>query len=423
MRILHVASGLQKASGVTTFVENVVEEHRALGHEVDVLTKDNSPSSAYHLSLIDYHSYDIVHIHGLWDPWLLKIAKSIRCSPSSFTSQSRPRLVWSTHGMTAPWSMRHKWWKKCLVWWLWQKPLLRRAALIHSTVEQEAEWNRALGLVEKVKVKGVGEQWIRSIIVPLGTYLPEEKSESTAVHLCSSPSPTPKTLLFIGRIYPVKALDRLIEAFARAHVPGWQLRLVGPDQSGHTAELIALCEKLNIHYSEATKSTFRSDQIVDFATPTPSLYTSTRPTVVFAGPKFGPDLAAEYAACDILALVSHTENFGATVVDALAHGKPVITSTATPWQEVTGIDAKGSGDRAKEARYSAEAPEEVLPTPEACGWWVDNDVDTLTSCLRSALNTPPSTLAQMGARGRSLVESKYTWRAVASRLADAYASL
>lgn len=119
------------------------------------------------------------------------------------------------------------------------------------------------------------------------------------------------------------------------------------------------------------------------------------PRVIFAGPKFGPDLAAEYAACDILALVSHTENFGATVVDALAHAKPVITSTNTPWREVVG----------------------------ACGWWVDNDVDTLTACLRSALNTHPSTLAEMGARGRSLVESKYTWRAVASRLSTAYSKL
>lgn len=32
MRILHVVSGLQKASGVTTFVENLVRELRAVGH-------------------------------------------------------------------------------------------------------------------------------------------------------------------------------------------------------------------------------------------------------------------------------------------------------------------------------------------------------------------------------------------------------
>lgn len=46
-----------------------------------------------------------------------------------------------------------------------------------------------------------------------------------------------RTLLFVGRVYPVKALDRLIEAFAKAKGEGWKLRIVGPDQAGHMAEL------------------------------------------------------------------------------------------------------------------------------------------------------------------------------------------
>lgn len=389
MKIIHFTHELPQASGVATFVREVSAALEDIGVESRiVLDPKELPREP--------EAGTILHIHGMWKPVYHQAAK--------WAKANGVKIVWSTHGMTAPWSMAHKRWKKLIAWWLYQKRDLQGAALIHSTVEQEAEWNRALGLVEKVKVKGVGEQWIRSIIVPLGTYLPEEKSESTAVHLCSSPSPTPKTLLFIGRIYPVKALDRLIEAFSRAHVPGWQLRLVGPDQSGHTAELKSLCEKLSISYSDATNSTdadcavgSRSETGVGTSHQSKSACREATcvPKIIFAGPKFGPDLAAEYAACDILALVSHTENFGATVVDALAHGKPVITSTNTPWREVVG----------------------------ACGWWVDNDVDTLTACLRSALTTPPSTLAQMGARGRSLVESKYTWRAVASRLSTAYAEI
>ena len=50
--------------------------------------------------------------------------------------------------MTAPWSMRHKWWKKILAWWLYQKWDLKRAALVHCTTEQEAEWNRRRGLAK-----------------------------------------------------------------------------------------------------------------------------------------------------------------------------------------------------------------------------------------------------------------------------------
>ena len=62
----------------------------------------------------------------------------------------------------------------------------------------------------------------------------------------------------------------------------------------------------------------------------------------------------EYIACDCLALVSHTENFGATVVDAMAHGKPVVTSDKTPWREV--VEHK-------------------------CGWWVSNAPAKLSAVI------------------------------------------
>ena len=331
MKILHVATGLQKASGVTTFVDGVVRALASLGHEVVVATLQTCSCP----SKVDLKGCSVLHIHGIWSPWLHKWARIAR--------KTGVPVVWSTHGMTAPWSLEHKWWKKCLYWWIVQKPDLKLAELVHSTVEKEREWNESWGLK-------------RHVVAPLGTYLPRRTNVSR------TPADI-KTLLFVGRIYPVKAIDRLIEAFVRADVDGWDLRIVGPDQAGHMSELKDLvaglgCEK-----------------------------------VAFAGPKFGKDLESEYDNCDILALVSHTENFGATVVDAMAHGKPVITSTNTPWKEVADV---------------------------GCGWWVDNDIDALAAALRVALNTPPGQLSIMGAKGRTLVESKYTWEAVAKKLEQAY---
>lgn len=335
MRVLHVVTGLQKASGVTTFVENVVRVSSELGHTVDVVTQmDVIPPLA---------GCDIIHIHGLWSLWLHKVARKA-CRLARSGGANRPRIVWSTHGMTAPWSLGHKWWKKCLYWLLIQKPDLKRAVLIHSTVEKERAWNAALGFK-------------RHIVVPLGTHLPE-KFDSPAARTSSC-----RTLLFVGRIYPVKALDRLIEAFAKVKGEGWKLRIVGPDQAGHQADLVRLCENLNAS------------------------------NVEFAGPKFAAELDREYAACDCLALVSHTENFGATVVDAMAHGKPVVTSTNTPWQEV--VERK-------------------------CGWWVGNEPDVLAKALREMMSFSDEARAEMGARGRQLVEEKYSWRAVAERLVVAY---
>lgn len=330
MKILHVVTGLGKASGVTTFVENVVREQRALGYDVDVFTV----SSEGHLSFPA--DAQVFHIHGLWSPLLHRA--------SGFARQNHIPVVWSTHGMTAPWSMRHKRWKKRLAWHLYQRRDLRNASLIHCTTEMEAEWNRRLGL-ENV------------CVIPLGT------SERSVVDRSAADG---KVLLFVGRIYPVKALDNLIRAFATAtggdRHPDWMLRIVGPDQAGHLGKLEELVAALGLR-----------DEL----------------RVQFVGPKFGNELSVEYENSDALALVSHTENFGATVVDAMAHGKPVITSTNTPWRIVV---------------------------ERHCGWWVSNGVETLAKTLDELFSMSDAERAEMGERGRALVKEQYEWGSVVRRL-------
>ena len=120
MHILHVITGMQKAAGTTTFVENVVEGLRLRGHDVKIAMS----SSGIGLC-------DVMHIHGLWSGLLHKAA--------AFASRNKIPVVWSTHGMTAPWSMRHKWWKKLPAWWIYQKWDLKRTAAIHCTTEKEVE--------------------------------------------------------------------------------------------------------------------------------------------------------------------------------------------------------------------------------------------------------------------------------------------
>ena len=366
MRICHVITGLQKAAGTTTFVENVVREQRALGYEVEVVTNANAADLA-----VCVGRASVVHIHGLWSPLLHKASR--------FARRAKLPVVWSTHGMTAPWALRHKWWKKCAPWYLYQRRDLKRAALIHCTTELEASWNQALGFE-------------RTFVVPLGTVLPGvERDGRVEVERCRGEKGVGRrVLLYVGRIYPVKALDNLIKAFALANETlgrklqisnskhqadsSWRLRLVGPDQAGHLAELVALCQRLGLTYSTPTEP--RKDARVEFV-----------------GPKYDAELEAEYWACDALALVSHTENFGATVVDAMAHGKPVITSTRTPWEVVA---------------------------DEKCGWWVDNEPEKLAMAIGCLFAAAGPDLIQMGRRGRNLVERQYVWVAITRSLMPKY---
>src|SRR5437870_8797780 len=64
-----------------------------------------------------------------------------------------------------------------------------------------------------------------------------------------------KTALFIGRIYPVKGLPLLIEAWAQVRPRGWQLRIAGSDEGGHKAQV------------EQAVSAFGLSDIVSFVGP------------------------------------------------------------------------------------------------------------------------------------------------------------
>ena len=345
MKILAVGYALEKASGVTTFVERTAAELRALGHEVDVvdIVKGADRTEAV-------RDYDVVHLHCLWQ--LRRYAKA--------AFEANIPVVWSTHGMTAPWSMRHKWLKKKIAWRLFQKRELMKASAIHCTTQQEAAWNEKLGLRN-------------CFVAPLGTDLAVGGSGSgRAVAVGGSGravavgvAANGRRLLFVGRIHPVKGLENLIKAWKLAvGREGWKLRIVGPDEGGYLARLKSEVQSLSLEAG-----------------------------VEFAGPKFGDDLSREYENCDCLVLPSFTENFGAAAVDAMAHGKPVIASTFTPWREIA---------------------------DEKCGWWVSNEPEKLSAAVREMIEMTPDERSAMGERGRRLAEKRYSWRAVASELESIY---
>lgn len=343
MKILQVITGLQKAAGTTVFLENVVRELRVAGADVDVFTCASRQDELER----EIRAAGVVHIHGLWSPLLHRA--------STLARKHHVPVVWSTHGMTAPWSLKHKWWKKCFAWWLYQKRDLKSAAAIHCTTDLEVDWNRKLGFKN-------------CFVAPLGTELKE--SPKAEVHGAERGSGL--KVLFVGRIYPVKGLMNVVRAAALVKGSGREtasplkFRIVGPDQAGHLAELQAEARRLGVA------------EMFDWA-----------------GPKYGDELATEYDACDLLILNSFTENFGGVVVDALAHGKPVIASRFTPWDE---LERTG------------------------CGWWIDNTPESVAATLRKIIEQlkDRTLLSEMGARGRKLVEEKYQWSAVARTLMKEY---
>ena len=278
----------------------------------------------------------VIHSHGLWlAPGLYAAAAAGRAG--------KP-LVISPRGMLSPVALSFSRTRKQVAWRAWQHRALRGAACLHATSEAECQDIRALGFINPVAV------------IPNGIDLPPEYRPQAR---------SARTVLSLGRLHPKKGLPQLLRAWARVEgaFPDWRLRIAGPAEGGHDAELEALARELGLA------------------------------RVSIEGPIFGPEKLATYRDAELFVLPSLDENFGITVAEALAAGTPVISTTGAPWQGLEG---------------------------EGCGWWVEQGEGSIASALAAAMALPREQLWSMGANGRRWMERDFTWQSVAAEMTSVY---
>ena len=115
--------------------------------------------------------------------------------------------------------------------------------------------------------------------------------------------------------------------------------------------------------------------------------------IVFTGFLSGEAKENALNSLSYLVVPSDFENFGMIIPEALIKGIPVIASKGTPWEELN---------------------------THNCGWWVDNDVDTLTETIKKALDTPENIRLKMGKRGQELVKNNYSVEVVSEKMIQLY---
>ena len=298
-------------------------------------------------ALDSFGKTDVLHDNGIWLPHNHRLAALAK-------RRGIPRVV-STRGMLEPWALNHKRLKKNLAWCLYQCRDLKQARCHITTSEAEAQNLQDLGLGVPIAT------------VPNGVDVPEERPRGVGSGAERAVRGGLRTALFLGRIYPIKGLPMLIEAWARAQPDGWILRIAGPDEAGHQKQV------------ERAVTAAGLGQVVSFTGPL----------------AYGMKKSAFFDA-ELFVLPTHSESFGIVVGEALAHGLPVLTTTGAPWS--------------------------ILPD-SGCGWWVDATVDGITEGLRRATILDPETLRSMGAKGRALVSAKFGWKRVADRMLSTYEAI
>jgi glycosyltransferase involved in cell wall biosynthesis len=288
---------------------------------------------------------DILHDNGIWLQHNHRLAVLAK-------TRGIPRII-STRGMLEPWARRHKQFKKRLAWHLYQQRDLRLACCHHTTAEAEADNLSKLRLGVPI------------VTVPNGVDIPEKQPPLVNRENEQATSERLRTVLFLGRIYPVKGLPMLIEAWARVRPKGWALRIAGPDEAGHRRSL------------ETAVLTAGLGEVVSFT-----------------GPIGHQMKKSAFSNAELLVLPSHSESFGIVVAEALAHGLPVLTTTSTPWS---------------------------ILAQRKCGWWVAATVEGISDGLRQATDLGPEVLRAMGAKGRALAIEQFRWECVAERTLAMYA--
>nr|WP_310522920.1 glycosyltransferase [Polymorphobacter sp.] len=277
--------------------------------------------------------HTIVHDNGLWTPFNLAI-------PTAARTAGIPWVI-SPHGMLAPWALAWRRHRKAVAWPLYQRRLLTGAVGLMATAPAEAAHIRA-------KVPG------RPIaVIPNGVAVPAVLPDRR-----HRDAPQPRTLLFLSRLHPVKNLPGLLTAWgqlaANPNFAEWTLRIAGPDEANHRAEITALAAAL--------------------------------PRVTIEGPIAEVEKAAAFATADLFILPSFTENFGVAAAEALAHGLPVIATTGAPWECLVA---------------------------NQCGWHVAPDPASLAAALTKAMSLTPQERRDMGTRGHALAARDFGWDAIA----------
>lgn len=288
---------------------------------------------------LEENGADILHIHSIW------MYPSI--AATRWARRGRPYVV-SPHGLLKPLALQHSRAKKRIAALLYENEHLRQAACLHALNTAEAEALRDYGLRNPI------------CVIPNGTTLPKDPVRE--------PSPRGKSILYLGRIHPMKGLRELIEAWGTIHndaaAAGWRLTIAGWDQSHHRAELEQLASRLKVNSS-----------------------------VDFLGPQFDADKDRCFAQASAFVLPSMSEGLPVSILEAWSWRLPVLMTRACNLSE------------------GAQAGAALL---------MDSDVNSIVATLRQLFSFTDQERESMGRNGRRFVEDRYQWKPIAKAMADAY---
>jgi glycosyltransferase involved in cell wall biosynthesis len=308
-----VPRGEQPWSGVLTVIVHLASALARRGHQVDVWQLHRWSPDAYReqkqrleaagvaqvpllppsrlgpaaASLAKERRIDVVHFHGAFNQSNTAVSRALRVP-----------YVFSPHSGYDPVSLARGRGRKLVYRALFERTMLKRAALRVALTNQELDHLRALGVTGPIEV------------IPNGV---EPASDDLNPHAFRQELGLPHGALlaiFVGRLdVHRKGLDVLVRGVAAASP--WHLALIGPrfrdvDRLEEMISTLGVGERIHL-----------------------------------VGERHGRELQESVAAGDLFTLLSRWEGLPMSLLEALCLGKPAVVSPAV--EPLIGIDAAGAG--------------------------------------------------------------------------------
>jgi len=143
----------------------------------------------------------------------------------------------------------------------------------------------------------------------------------------------------------------------------WELVICGFDENNYKKSLLRLSEQLSLK------------------------------RVFWLGAVYGEKKNKLYQSCDLFILLSHSENFGLVIAEALSFGLPVITTNRTPWIELN---------------------------KKKCGWYIELKMKKIISTLNYAMKLSDAKRFRMGKRGRKWIIKDFSPNSVGQKMQKVY---
>lgn len=288
---------------------------------------------------------DLLHVHTCWLYPSIAALQWKRFSGKSY--------IVTTHGVLDPWALKRASWKKAAARLLYEKRFLQQASCIHALCEPEVAAIRDCGLRNPI------------CLIPNGVFIPDQGGKEEIPEWRKTLTPDTKILLYFGRLHRKKGLSELIRGWSHIEdyedAEGWHLIIAGWGESDYEAALRQL--------------------------------TASSKRISFIGPQYGEAIGAMFKMADAFILPSISEGLPIVVLEAWAHGVPVLMTSQCNLPE----------------GYQQGAALEV-----------ECNSSSLAASILEMMKMNDARRKELGRQGLALVKERFSWDVIADDMARVY---